>query len=269
MTLPAIPDTFYWSGESWGAVLRCRPLEAVAPHLFTTRQLQLSSQADWARVAAALGAAHVATLTQVHGHDVAVIRSISNAATRPEADVLVSDDTETAIAVRAADCVPLLIGDPCSGAVAAVHAGWRGTAAGAATAAVEALAREFAAVPRDLIAAIGPSIGPCCYEVGPELKDAFLAAGHPRKRVDRWFMTPANATRPRLDAWAANRDQLIAAGLLEENIHTCGLCTASNLELFPSFRIEKEHAGRIAGAIKAKGQRAKVKGDRSRRPFDL
>ena len=257
--LPAVPDTFYWTDESWGPALRCRPLDAVAPHLFTTRQLELSSQADWARVGAAVDAAHVATLTQVHGRDVVVIRSASNAARRPEADVLVSDDPTTAIAVRAADCVPLLIGDPHSGAVAAVHAGWRGTAAGAATAAVEALTREFAAAPGDLIAAIGPSIGPCCYEVGPELRDAFLTAGHPRTRVDRWFMTPANTTQPRLDMWAANRDQLIAAGLLEENIHTCGLCTASNLELFPSFRIEKEHAGRIAGAIKAKG-----KGQRAR-----
>ena len=258
MTLPAVPDTFYWTDQSWGAALRCRPLEAVALHLFTTRQLELSSQTDWARVAAAVGAAHVATLTQVHGREVVVIRSAGNAAKRREADVLVSDDPDTAVAVRAADCVPLLIGDPRSGAVAAVHAGWRGTAAGAATAAVEALAREFAAAPGDLIAAIGPSIGPCCYEVGPELKDAFLAAGHPRKQVDRWFTTPENATRPRLDAWAANRDQLMAAGVLEENIHTCGLCTASNLELFPSFRIEKDRAGRIAGTIKARGKGHKV-----------
>jgi YfiH family protein len=137
--------------------------------------------------------------------------------------------------------------------VAAVHAGWRGTAAGAATAAVEALAHEFGAKPRTLIAAIGPSIGPCCYEVGPELVDAFLAAGHARDDVDRWFMTPARAAKPRLDTWAANRDQLMAAGLLEENIHLSGLCTASNVDLFPSFRVEKEKAGRVVAVIRSKG----------------
>jgi YfiH family protein len=186
MTLPAIPDAFYWTAETWGAALKCRPLEAVAPHLFTTRQLPLSSPSHWREVAAALGAADVATLTQVHGRAVSIIRRPGGVhATRPEADVLASDNPDVALAVRAADCVPLLIGDPRTGAVAAVHAGWRGTAAGAAAAAVDALTREFSARPRDLVAAIGPSIGACCYEVGAELKDAFLAAGHTREQVAR------------------------------------------------------------------------------------
>ena len=259
MTLPAVPDAFYWTEETWGPALRCRPLDAVAPHLFTTRQLPLSSDDDWALAADAVGAARVATLMQVHGRNAVVLRQDAvrhqQGSERPEADILVSDDPATAIAVRAADCVPLLIADPASRAVAAVHAGWRGTAAGAAAAAVETLAREFSSRPRDLIAAVGPSIGSCCYEVGPELIEAFLAAGHRRQLVERWFMTPAQAARPRLDTWAANRDQLMEAGLREENIHVSGLCTASNLDLFPSFRAEKERAGRIAGIIKAQGTR--------------
>ena len=259
MSLPAVPDSFYWTRQSWGSALRCRPLEVVAPHLFTTRQLALSSYADWERVTTALGARRIATLTQVHGRDTVVIRQgqgdWQQDARRPEADILVSDDAETALAVRAADCVPLLLADPGTGAVAAVHAGWRGTAAGAATAAIDALAREFSARPRDLIAAIGPSIGACCYEVGPELIDAFTAAGHARRDVDRWFMTPGSAAKPRLDTWAANRDQLMMAGVLEENIHISGLCTASNVDLFPSYRVEKEKTGRLVGAIRA-GRRA-------------
>jgi len=259
MSLPAVPDSFYWTEQSWGPALRCRPLEAVAPHLFTTRQPGLSSHADWDRVAAALGATRVATLTQVHGRHAVVLRQgagkPARGPERPEADILVSDDPATAIAVRAADCVPLLLADPATGAVAAVHAGWRGTAAGATTAAVEALAREFSVRPRDLIAAIGPSIGACCYEVGPELVEAFIAAGHPRAMVDRWFMTPAQAAKPRLDTWAANRDQLMKAGVLEENIHISGLCTASNVDVFPSYRAEKEKAGRLAAVIRAKGKR--------------
>jgi YfiH family protein len=255
-TLPAVPDAFCWTREPWGAALRCRPLDAVARHLFTTRQLPLSSHGDWKRLAESVGARRIAQLTQVHGRHAVAVRSGPGGrwegAARPEGDILVSSDPETALAVRAADCVPLLIGDPRTGAVAAVHAGWRGTAAGAARAAVEALAREFASRPGDLIAAIGPSIGVCCYEVGPELVDAFVAAGHPRAHVGRWFMTPPAASKPRLDTWAANRDQLIEAGLEEENIHTCGLCTASHVGLFPSFRVEKERAGRMVGAIKAR-----------------
>jgi hypothetical protein len=252
MTLPAVPDAFYWTEESWGPVLRCRPLEAAAPHLFTTRQLPLTRRGDWGRLGAVLGASSVATLAQVHGRDVVIIRrGDAVPPTPPEADVLVSDNPQVALAVRAADCVPLLLADPHTGAVAAVHAGWRGTAAGAASAAVEALTREFAARPRDLIAAIGPSIGACCYEVGPELIDAFVEAGQPREQAARWFMAPPRTDRPRLDTWAANRDQLMLAGLQEENIHLSGLCTASNIEWFPSFRAEGAGAGRMAGVIRS------------------
>ncbi len=252
--LPPIPDSFRWTDESWGPALRCRPLEAVALHLFTTRELQLTSDAGWHRVAVAVGAAHVATLTQVHGRSVVVARDVPVG--RPEADVLVGDNPDVALAVRAADCVPLLIADRMTKAVAAVHAGWRGTAAGAATAAVEALAREFGSKPDDLVAAIGPSIGACCYEVGTELVDAFAAAGHARHLIDRWFLAAppprGSHAHPRLhlDVAGANRDQLVLAGVPEEHIHLSGLCTAMELDLLTSFRVEKENAGRIAGVIR-------------------
>lgn len=258
MTLPPIPDSFRWTTESWGPALRCAPLEAVAPSLFTTRALELS-QDDFGTVAASLGAAQIVTLTQVHGAGVVVVRRGSPApAGRPEADVLVSDDPDVAIAVRAADCVPLLIADLNTGAVAAVHAGWRGTAAGAAIAAVDALAREFGSRPADLIAAVGPSIGPCCYEVGSELVDAFAAQGHARHLIARWFSTPppprGSRERPklRLDVAGANRDQLVLAGVAEENIYDAELCTAMHLDVLTSYRAEKEMAGRLAGVIKAR-----------------
>lgn len=246
--------------------MRCVPLEPGAPHLFTTRQLQLSSRDDWQRVAEAVGASRVATLTQVHGRSVVAIRRgrpFDVAQGRSEGDVLLSDDPEVALAVRAADCVPLLIADSKRGVVAAVHAGWRGTAAGVATAAVEALAREFGSQPADLIAALGPSIGACCYEVGPDVVDAFAAAGHPRHLVDRWFSSPralSDVEEPlrrgrrerstlRLDVAGANRDQLVLAGVREQNIHMAGLCTAMHLDVLTSYRAEKEKAGRIAGVI--------------------
>lgn len=266
MTLPPVPDAFRWTEEPWGAALRCRPLEEVAPHLFTTRRLELSA-GGWRQLAESVGARQVATLSQVHGAAVAVVRRDGTPfdraqgrpfETRPEADALVSDDPEVAIAVRAADCVPVLMADRGTGVVAAVHAGWRGTAARAAVAAIEALGREFGTRPADVVAAIGPSIGPCCYEVGSALVDAFAAAGHERYLIDRWFSTPrvegGLGERPalRLDIAGANRDQLVLAGVPEPQIHLSGLCTAMHLDILTSYRAEKEKAGRMAGVIRAR-----------------
>ena len=259
MTLPPLPDAFEWSRHEWGAALRCRPLEAVAPHLFTTRQLELSAQSDWRAAAEAVGAQHIVTLTQVHGATVVAIRRGEMIPSgRPEGDILVSNDRDVALAVRVADCVPVLIADPASGAVAAVHAGWRGTAAGATTTAVSALARDFNVKPIDLIAAIGPAIGACCYEVGSEVVDAFAAAGHPRHLIDRWFQSPPpprgsmERGKLRLDVVGANRDQLGLAGVAEHNIHISGLCTAMHLDVLTSYRAEKDKAVRIAGVIRAR-----------------
>jgi hypothetical protein len=245
----------------YGDVLKCRPLENIAPHMFTTRQLQLSSADDWLHVASLVGARKVATLNQVHGSEVVTIRRGPVCGdTRREADGLVSDDPETAIAVRAADCVPLLIADSKTNAVAAVHAGWRGTAAGITTAAVRALSREFGAHPERMVAAIGPCIGPCCYEVGSELVDAFAAAGHGRQLIDRWFLARDSGVGIRdprlqplyLDLPGANRDQLVLAGVPNESIHAAGLCTAMHLDVLTSFRAEKQDADRIAGMIRCR-----------------
>ena len=260
MTLPVVSDPFYWTNESWGPSLHCRAIDAIAPGLFTTRTLQLSADSDWARLAKAVNAAAVVSLTQVHGNRAVTIRRGQPVPVeRPEADILVSDHPDVAIAVRAADCVPLLLADSRTGAVAAVHAGWRGTAASAARVAVETLGREFGVDPAEVTAAIGPSIGACCYEVGTDLVDAFAAAGHGRDLIDRWFLArpPEHGSRElprlRLDVAGANRDQLILAGVPEENIHTSGLCTAMHLDVLTSFRAEKDRAGRLGGVIRARG----------------
>ena len=258
--LPDVQEPFYWTEAAWGPALRCRALDPIAPHLFTTRQLQLSAADDWRLLAESVGARHAVGLTQVHGSAVVVVRrGEAPPEGRPSADVLVSDNPEMAIAVRAADCVPLLLADARTGAVAAVHAGWRGTTAGAAPAALAAMRSQFATDPADVVAAIGPSIGPCCYEVGTELVDAFAAAGHARHLIDRWFHArpPARGTterpRLRLDVAGANRDQLILAGVEEGNIHVAALCTAMHLDVLTSFRAERENAGRLAGVIRARG----------------
>jgi YfiH family protein len=259
MSLPSIPDAFEWTTESWGAALRCRPLGAIAPHLFTTRQLSLASPEDSMQLAASVGARTVAMAKQVHGRTVVVVRDGDGLlAAMPEADAFVSSSRDVAVAIRVADCVPVLMADRHRGVVAAVHAGWRGTAARAATAALEALEREFGTTPADLVAAIGPSIGPCCYEVGTELVDAFAAAGHERYLIDRWFLAPApprgSRERPRLrlDVAGANRDQLLLAGVPEDQIFSSGLCTAMHLDVLTSYRAEKEAAVRLAGVIRAR-----------------
>jgi YfiH family protein len=243
-TLPDVAGAFRWVEAGGVPALRCMPLDAVAPHLFTTRNL------DAVLGAASLGvaAARVWQLTQVHG-DAFVIAEGDAPEARPEADALISNDRSVALVVRAADCVPLLMADTRSGAVAAVHAGWRGTAARVAPAAVKAMGQAFGTRPQDIVAAIGPAIAPCCYEVGPALVDAFAAAGHERHLIDRWFQVRRDR-KLRLDVPGANRDQLVLAGVPEANVHVAGLCTAMNLDVVTSYRAEKERAGRIAGVIR-------------------
>jgi YfiH family protein len=250
LTLPEVPAGFYWTEQSWGAALRCRALDPIAQHLFTTRQLALPSDGAWRALADALDAPddRIVWLNQVHGRDVVVVGEEFPAHT-PRADALTSRLPDVTLVVRAADCVPLLIGDQKTGAVAAVHAGWRGTCARVAVAAIEAMTRAFGSQPTDLVVAIGPAIGPCCYEIGSDVVDAFAAAGHERYLIDRWFLTPRER-KMRLDVPGANRDQLVLAGVRAENIHASGLCTAMHLDVLTSYRAEKEHAGRIAAAIR-------------------
>jgi YfiH family protein len=168
----------------------------------------------------------------------------------PDADAAVTRDPGTAVAVVAADCVPILLADPATGAVAAVHAGWRGTCARVVAAAVNTLRQDCGVDPAGLIAAIGPSIGACCYEVGEELLRAFDEAGH--SSIDRveWFSRDA-AGRLRLDLWRANADQLAHAGIRPANIHVAGLCTQTHRDVFESFRAEGDQAGRMAAIVVA------------------
>lgn len=239
-------------------MLRCGPLETVAHHGFTSRQLGLrpgdATPAAWASAAASVGC-EVAQLTrvrQVHGAVVRVVRSGDLTAPVPEADAVITNVPGMAVAVVAADCVPVLLADPASGAVAAVHAGWRGTAADAAAAAVAALAREFGVVPASLVAAIGPSIGACCYEVGEELLTAFAAAGHSSVDLAEWFERDS-AGRLRLDLWQATTDLLVHAGVPRAHVHVARLCTKTHIDVLESFRVEGDRAGRMAAIIVAPG----------------
>jgi len=256
MTLEPQPSGgFEWTQAPWGAVLQCRPLAAAARHLFTTGNLRLvDHEREWSLVAAEMDVAPdaVQLIRQVHGVDVAIARSDAGSSWhRPQADIILSDDPSVAIGVRVADCAPVLLADRRLGVVGAAHAGWRGTVRGAAAVAVEALGRTFGSRAQDLIAAIGPCLGPCCGEVGPEVVEAFRAAGHADALLGRWFSRGMSG-RPYLNLWRANRDQLEGAGIAPANIHSADICTRTHAALFHSYRAAGTHAGRMAALIRAR-----------------
>lgn len=252
MTLPPPDAAFHWTSEPWGAALRCRALDVAAQHAFTSKQLPLPSGEAWRDATASVGAApdRLARVKQVHGNAVRVLwrGEPGNTARIPEADALVSNDAGLVLAVVVADCVPILIVDPARGAAAAVHAGWRGTCARVTPTAVAAMTAAFGSAPADLIAAIGPSAGPADYEVGDALVDAFKSAGHPDSDVARWF--DRTRAKPHLDLWTANRDQLIGCGVPASQIYVCGLSTVAHPEVFASYRVAGERAGRMAALIR-------------------
>jgi YfiH family protein len=245
-------DGFKWAQATFGAVLVCEPLDEAAMHFFTVRPLELrDDEREWRRVAEALGVApdRLRLIRQVHGAAVAIARAGDDRPwTRPEADVVISDDRESAVGVRVADCAPVLIADSRRRAVAAAHAGWRGTAHGAAAAAVSALRETFGSEPGDLIAAIGPCLGPCCGEVGLEVVDAFRSGGHSPADIDRWF-APGAPGKAQLDLAGANRDQLRNAGVPADCIFTAGLCTKTHAAHLHSYRAAGGRAGRMLGVI--------------------
>lgn len=253
LTLPAPDAAFRWSREPWGAALRCVPLEARTQHLFTSRQLALPDGEAWVQATASLDATpeRLMRVKQVHGNSVRVLRRgevpATASETRPDGDAIVSNSTGLVLAVMVADCVPIVIVDAVQGAAAAVHAGWRGTCARVAPAAIEAMRREFGTDPANLIAAIGPSAGPDDYEVGHGLIDAFTAAGHDARDIDRWFIR--STAKPHLDLWAANADQMIAAGVRADRVFVSGLSTVSHPGIFDSYRVDGEKAGRMAALV--------------------
>jgi YfiH family protein len=191
-----------------------------------------------ARVAAALadrGRLHL--LKQVHGAEVREAPWEG----RPEGDAALAGRAGLILGIETADCLPVLLVDPARRAVGAAHAGWRGTVAGASGAAVAALVARGSR-PADLVAAVGPGIGPCCYEVGPELALAFGPGG------EVFFRTGPRG-RPHLDVRAANVAQLRAAGVPEAQIHHVDDCTCCRADLYHSYRREGRGAGRMISYV--------------------
>ena len=168
----------------------------------------------------------LATVKQIHS--ATCVAGGGRSGVLGEADALIEQTPGSVVAIKTADCIPVLMIDERLRAVAAVHAGWRGTVARIAAGAVAAMAREYGSQAEDLHAAIGPGIGKCCYEVGPEVAAEFGEAG-----------------RVHLDLTAANRRQLEEMGVTPGRIHASNLCTMCRGEEFHSFRRDQAAAGRM------------------------
>jgi YfiH family protein len=195
---------------------------------------------------------------QVHGADVRVVQTAEEAKPAKNqlgetifCDVIVSNAEGVLAAVKTADCVPILLGDPVSGSFAAVHAGWRGTLAGAVVVGVERLAKEYDAKPENLRIAIGASAGPCCYEVGSEVIEAFTKQFADGEKL----FTETRPGHAMVDLLKANRDQLQLAGVLPERIHTAPICTMCRTDLFFSYRKEKSLHGKVGRLMAVVGRK--------------
>jgi YfiH family protein len=197
--------------------------------------------------AAGLPDVHPFVLEQVHGAELVAATATEGGVPADGAWWTLGGDPTAVPAVRTADCVGILLADRHGGVAAAVHAGWRGTAAGIPGRAVRKLA-SLGSAPADLVAALGPAIGPCCYEVGSEVEEAIRAA-------DPDGVAPGRPAEPggrfHLDLGAAVARQLEAAGLRPEGTSVAPWCTRCHGERFFSFRRDGKAAGRLMAAVGA------------------
>jgi YfiH family protein len=200
---------------------------------------------------------------QVHGADVRVVADVADArpAENEHGDTIYCDAVISGVAgvlagIKTADCVPILLGDPKTGSFAAVHAGWRGTLAGVLGQAVETLTTRCGAKPEDLRVAIGASAGPCCYEVGSEVIDAFSTQFLDGAKL----FTPTREGHATVDLLQANRDQLTGVGVEVDRIHTVPLCTMCRTDLFFSYRREKSLHGKVGRLMAVIGKESAANG---------
>lgn len=179
----------------------------------------------------------VATCYQVHGARVGVAGPDDQGKVRPETDALVTTTPGVVLMLRFADCAPVLFCDRRRRVIGLTHAGWRGLAVGTVPATVSTLVEVFGCNPPDLWVGIGPSIGPCCYEVGPEVVEQVIAAVNGREPF-RW-----KGDRAHLDLWAAVQSQLEEAGVGQ--VEVAQICTACRTDEWFSHRAEQGKTGRF------------------------
>ncbi len=199
-----------------------------------------------------IGLDRLVTVNQVHGDDILVIDEPNpdySHFLKIDCDGIITNQPEVMIGVCVADCFPVLLLDPVCRVVAALHAGWKGTAGGISGKGIEALVKLFGSNPRDILAAVGPGIGPCCYEVDAPVMDAFAKKGQ-----DLTFcLEDAGNGKFRLDLLQANYLQILRAGVPEGNVEVEKLCVSCNRDSFFSYRRDGGETGRQMGFIMLKG----------------
>ncbi|MBO4853030.1 MAG: peptidoglycan editing factor PgeF [Schwartzia sp.] len=195
------------------------------------------------------------TPEQIHGDNIVRVGEgeagrgrLSYADAIPATDALMTDVPGVPLMLCFADCTPILLFDPAHRAAAIAHGGWKGTVRSIALKTVRAMADVFGTQPKDCLAAIGPAIGPCCYEVGRDVADEFRKA-FPQYAGE--IISEKNGSA-HLDLWQANRLQLEEAGLLPAHIDASGVCTSCHARTFFSYRAEGPTIGRIAAIMAVK-----------------
>lgn len=229
----------------------------IIQYAFTTKKNNLGARIngfkqldDWNPVAEAFGISgdRLVTVSQIHGETIIRVDEGNRIdVCSIEADALITNVPGIAVGVETADCVPVLLVDPVTPAVAAVHAGWRSTVKKIAQKAVQMMQKEFGSDPSRMFAAIGPSIGPECYEVDEAVM------GPVREVFPFWkeVASARNQDRWSLDLVKLNRMELVQVGIPEQNVHSVGLCTSCNPDQFYSFRREGR-TGRMLSMIMIK-----------------
>lgn len=180
---------------------------------------------------------------QTNGVNIGILKSVDDIF--PDTDALITNVSGVCIGIRTADCVPVLLYDPVQKVIAAIHSGWKGTVEKIAKSTIERMIKEFGTQPQYLIAAIGPSIGPDVYEVGPDVigyvKQAF---------TENNVLVPVkNSEKAFFNLWEANKQVLIESGIPSNQIEIAEMCTYSQPELFYSARRDKGKTGRLATGI--------------------
>ncbi len=192
----------------------------------------------------------VITVKQVHGTDVVRIKRVPRSMDEYdgletiEADAIIANIRGVAIGVRTADCLPILLYDPVNAAAAAIHAGWRGSVAGITAKTVSAMKESFGTDPANLLAALGPHIGVCCYTVGAEVVEAL------GERGSGFMVRDGDGDVTRLDLARLNAAGLVTAGVKEDHIGILDCCTLCESEEYFSYRADPAATGRQVSFIK-------------------
>jgi YfiH family protein len=273
-------DDFYWRERDGVRALVCKPLEQDGfTNAFSTRVGGVSPMPKAALNLAGFNEDEAENIYenrrrflklfegewlltgcwQVHGVDIRAVHSAADANQKPGVpgddqycDALVSKTPNVLLAVKTADCVPVLIGDPVTRSFAAVHAGWRGTSASILPHAINKLMSEYGAEAANLRVAIGPAANSCCYEVGSDVMGVFKE----RFSGAESLFAATRDGHARIDLHRANREQLINAGVSANRIHVAPFCTMDRNDLFFSYRQEKKLHGRVGRLMSVIGTRS-------------